>query len=64
MKVSETTYPSGVIKAKAMKDDKGREGVIKLEKWANVVYGWPLTRLVIGVRCDLFCPDIVQNGRR
>ena len=22
--------------------DKGREGVINSEKWANVVYGWPL----------------------
>ena len=39
-RVSETTSPLGVIKPKAMKDDKGSEsrGVIKLEKWADVVY--------------------------
>jgi hypothetical protein len=33
--------PLGVIKPKAMKNDKGREGVINSEKWADVVYGWP-----------------------
>jgi hypothetical protein len=40
-RASETMFLLGVIKPKPMKTDKGR-GVIKLEKWADVVYGWPL----------------------
>ena len=36
--------PLGVIKPKAMKNDKGREGVINSEKWADFVYGWPLKK--------------------
>ena len=39
------TSPLGVIKPKAMKNDKGREGVKKLEKWVDVIYGWPLVIL-------------------
>ena len=41
---SETISPLRVIKPKAMKNDKGREGggVIKSRKWASVVYGWAL----------------------
>ena len=38
------TSPSEVIKPKAMENDKER-GVIKLEKWADVVYGWPISLL-------------------
>ena len=35
--------PLGVMNPKTMKKDKGREGqgVIKLQKWADVIYGWP-----------------------
>ena len=42
MRVSETMSPIRVINPKTMKNDKWREGVIKSEKWADVVYGWPL----------------------
>jgi hypothetical protein len=42
-RASETMFLLGVIKPKPMKTDKGR-GVIKLEKWADVVYGWPLMK--------------------
>ena len=33
-----------VIKPKAMKNDKGMEGILKLEKWADVLYGYLLIR--------------------
>ena len=36
---SETTSPLSFIKTKAIKNDKGKEGVIKWEKWVNVVDG-------------------------
>ena len=32
-----------VIKPKAMKIDKGREGIKNSGKWADIVYGWPLS---------------------
>jgi hypothetical protein len=31
-----------------MKGDKGWEGVIKLEKWGDIVYGWSLTQMKFG----------------
>jgi hypothetical protein len=42
LRAPETMSPSGVIKPKAMKNDKGREGVINSGKWADIVHGWPL----------------------
>ena len=32
-------------KPKGMKNEKGGRGVIKLEKWADIVYRWPLQEL-------------------
>ena len=32
-------YSLGVIKPKAMNNVNGREGVMKSEKWTDVVYG-------------------------
>ena len=55
MWASETTSPIRVIKPKAMKNNKGR-GVIKLEKWADVVYGWtPNTKTVYFVKKFPMC---------
>jgi hypothetical protein len=27
---------------------RGREGVIKLKKWTDIIYGWPLIEFFIG----------------
>ena len=29
------------------RDQRGREGVIKLKKWADMIYGWPFIEFFI-----------------